>query len=107
MLVPGALQALESLDLHEGGPGMDQDDNQESGCTRPLAEALSSGAAPSLRILAVASWYQTSDQDLRALAAMLETRGQNPVCRRLDRIIVPGLMALTTHASEAASSRKS
>ena len=102
MQVPGALQALQSLRFLTTTPWPDdglitivatRDDDSpflqtiswSRGMVPLLAGALASDAAPALRILALDSG-SFQDEDLEALAAMLESRAARPACRGLDRI---------------------
>lgn len=56
-----------------------------SGAIKLLAEALISGAAPSLRHLGL-DFCDFEDEDVEALATMLEARAQNPDCRASEKV---------------------
>ncbi len=84
--VPGALQAVEKLRLHPTT-------GWYAGMLPLLTRALASDAAPALRILDL-KCAPSRDEDLEALAAMLEARAQRPACRSLDMLAAEWLMAL-------------
>ena len=62
------------------------------GVSPPLARALASGAAPALRSFNVS--MGNVEEDLEALAAMLEERAQRPACCRLEKISAGGCVPI-------------
>lgn len=75
---PGALEALAVLAFHKT--------SWAPGTIEPLAHALATGAAPSLRSLDLGEPGKYSDSDVKALAAMLQARAQHPACHGLEKI---------------------
>lgn len=81
---PGALPALEVLQLSPTA-------GWRAGMLPLLAGALTSGTAPTLRVLDLVRGPQ-ADWDLEALVGMLEARAQLPACRGLEQLKAPGLL---------------
>ncbi len=86
MVVPGALQSLEELCFVCYGAW-------QSGQISLLAGAMASGAAPLLRTLQVECVFgYFKDEDVEALAAMLEARAQLSTCRGLEQLHTFGVL---------------
>ncbi len=78
-LAGGALQGLEQLAIYSAS-------EWEKGMLPRLADALASEIAPLIWVLDFGPGGRVEDEDLEALAAMLETRAQLPACRGLEQV---------------------